>query len=140
MSTHPDRTPSAAITPQLVVVCGSRYRKAEVNVVAAALAAVAIYIASLPRDAVVVTGGAPGVDTWAHSAAQRRGLARKQELARWVEDGVYNPQAGFERNRRTLDLKPDLVHAVWDGVSGGTADMVAEARRRGIPVEVEVVA
>lgn len=40
------------------------------------------------------------------------------------------------RNIEMLDQKPDLVLAFWDGASTGTGHTVAEAGKRGIPVEI----
>jgi predicted Rossmann-fold nucleotide-binding protein len=123
---------------KVVVVCGSRYKDADGQTRLRAHIAVREIIRKLPLDTLVITGGAPGVDTWAHGAAVLRGLSTKRMPAKWRENGVYNPSAGFERDRLMLDEQPDEVKAVWDGSSTGTADTLSEARRRGIPVEVIV--
>lgn len=61
----------------------------------------------------------------------------RSDLGFWVEDFPADWErngraAGPIRNRQMLDGKPDLVIAFPGGK--GTADMVAEAKRRGIAV------
>jgi hypothetical protein len=85
---------------------------------------------------------APGIDepTVVHGAARgadRLAKEEAQDLGFWVEDfeanwGKHGKAAGPIRNRAMLDTKPDLVIAFPGGK--GTADCVAEARRRGITV------
>ena len=41
------------------------------------------YVASLPDDSIVVSGGAKGVDSWAVQAAENRGLEVKVFDADW---------------------------------------------------------
>jgi hypothetical protein len=83
--------------------------------------------------AVVVSGAARGADSLAAQEAYRMGLAVELHPADWQRDGR---RAGFLRNLAMLDSGVDLVLAFWDGSSRGTAHTMAEARRRGIPVEV----
>jgi hypothetical protein len=59
--------------------------------------------------------------------------------AKWRPGGPgtkVDRRAGHIRNARMLDENPDLVLAFWDGYSPGTAGLIREARRRGIPVEI----
>jgi len=90
------------------------------------------FVDSLPVDTVVVSGGAPGVDTWAENAAWRRGLARTIHVADWEKHGHG---AGLRRNS-SIVTDADRLVAFWDGKSPGTADTIRKARAIGIPVEV----
>ena len=95
----------------------------------------AIYnrLAELPKDSIVIEGGASGADTLARTAASRLHFQRVTVKARWAAHGK---QAGIIRNRYMLDLKPDLVLGFRIAQSPGTTDCLEEAKRRGIPVEV----
>lgn len=82
----------------------------------------------------VVHGGAKGVDQ----------LASVLTSVKWPEK-VFQPDwnthgraAGPIRNRQMAEYADALV-AVWDGVSRGTANMIAEMRKLGKPVHVVVV-
>jgi hypothetical protein len=86
-------------------------------------------IDQLPSDWIVVSGGAPGPDTWAIDGARRRGLAYKEYLP---EDGKYSyKQARLERNKLIAE-DVDILVAYWDGTSRGTLDTFQRviARRR----------
>jgi hypothetical protein len=121
-----------------VVVCGSRdwgdYRS-----IRDALARLA---AGHPGEPVTIVHGAcsrvcDGVevsaDMIADRAARELGLAVESHPADWQR---YGRSAGPRRNRMMLDPRPDMVLAFQHGVSRGTADMVAEAVRRGVLVEL----
>lgn len=99
---------------------------------AAALAVVESFVAALPPDAVVVSGGAVGPDRWAERAARARGLTVAVFLPDWERHGK---RAGFVRNEQIV-ANADGVLAVWDGVSRGTMDTVNRAQQRGIPARV----
>lgn len=81
----------------------------------------------------VVTGGARGADAVAHRCAKHLGCETRTFRAHWERDGR---RAGILRNLRMLDEQPELVIALWDGASRGTAHTISEARRRGIAVEI----
>ena len=53
------------------------------------------FIATLPDDAIVVSGGASGVDSWAEVYAKQRGLQTEIYPAMW---STYGKSAGFRRN------------------------------------------
>lgn len=89
-------------------------------------------VASLPPDAVVVSGGAMGVDMAAQLAAQKRGLVTDIHLPDWARDGRA---AGFIRNKRIV-ANADRVVAIWNGESKGTMHTVEIARAAGKPVEL----
>lgn len=82
----------------------------------------------------VICGCAKGVDSLGRDWAKDNGIGVREVPAIWRgRDGVYNPKAGFERNRRMAGYADALI-AVWDGESGGTKNMIDEARKRGIQI------
>ncbi len=93
------------------------------------------YVRSLPEGAIIVTGGARGVDKTAEEEAQKRGLIVEVYPAAWRKFGRYDPTAGFERNG-TIVERADRLVAFHHEDSRGTADSIAKARARGIPVAV----
>ncbi len=93
------------------------------------------FVRTLPKDVVVVSGGARGVDAAAESEAKRCGLKVVVLLARWKQ---YGRSAGFRRNEELAAYleKGDRLVAFWNGVSNGTRHVVECVQRRGISVEV----
>ncbi len=89
--------------------------------------AVLRYVSELPADTVVITGGARGVDAWAHRAAMSAGLDTEVYPANWVGHGR---SAGPRRNERMAAVC-DAVTLFWDGRSTGTKDMLQRAKRHG---------
>ncbi len=84
----------------------------------------------------VIHGGANGVDTIAGRLAKRMGMEVQVFYAEWTR---YGKAAGPIRNRQMLvEGTPDIVHAfsVDLSVSKGTADMVQQARKSGVPVVI----
>lgn len=80
--------------------------------------------------AMILEGGARGADRMAREFAKWKGIPVETYVAEW---DVYGRAAGPLRNREMLDNgKPDLVVAFKGG--RGTANMVLQARQRGIPV------
>jgi len=92
------------------------------------------FIAALPQDTEIVSGGARGVDTWAQIAAVRRGLKVKVFKAEW---SLYGKSAGFIRNQTIVDYA-DRVVAFWDGFSKGTAHIIGLVSKAGKPYDVHV--
>jgi hypothetical protein len=90
------------------------------------------YVADLPPETIVVSGGARGVDTTAAFAAVRRGLTCEVIRADWRRHGK---RAGFLRNREVV-ARADRVVAFWDGESRGTKHAIDLARAAGKSVEV----
>ena len=83
----------------------------------------------------IIAGGARGADTLAVYAAQELGYQYKEYFADWS----IGRSAGPQRNRRMLvDGQPDLVLAFHLNISQskGTANMIAQAKKAGIPVEL----
>jgi len=95
------------------------------------LGAVIRYVWALPGDAVVVSGGARGVDRVAAQTARARGLETEVYPADWTQ----GRGAGLARNSAIV-RRCDRLVAFWDGTSRGTADAIRKARLAGKPVEV----
>lgn len=90
------------------------------------------FVASLPDDVEVVTGGAHGVDQLAEQCARMRGLNVIVLPAAWH---LHGRRAGIIRNAEIVARSTKLV-AFWDGESRGTADAIAQATKAGLPVVV----
>jgi hypothetical protein len=81
----------------------------------------------------LVCGMARGADTLAHDWAVHNYCEIEEYPAEWDK---YGKSAGYIRNKRMADSRPDLVVAFPGGA--GTANMVKIAREAGIEViEVE---
>ena len=69
--------------------------------------------------------------------------AADEVLVMPADPGAASREAAYERAGLAVLDGCDLLLALWDGAPGrgrgGTADLVAEARRRGHPVEVIAV-
>lgn len=110
-----------------VLVCGDRNWTDQ--------AAIYKRLALLDMSTVVIHGAARGADVLAGDVASRLGFRVVAVPADW---DLHGKSAGIIRNRKMLDMKPELVIAFHMDLSKskGTADTVREARRRGIPAEV----
>lgn len=88
----------------------------------------------MPRpEPTIVHGDARGADRLAGEEAGKAGMLTEAHPADW---DAHGKGAGLIRNAHMAALGADLCIAFWDGRSTGTAHMIGEARRRGIPVEV----
>lgn len=113
------------------------------------LDAVRAFVHSLPQDAVVISGGARGVDRAVETAARRCGLSveswRPEKLdGHWrvcIHRSGHFPKllretfptfaaAAFWRNGKMVE-RADKVQAFHDGCSRGTADTIRKASRAG---------
>lgn len=87
----------------------------------------------------LIHGAARGADsiagTIARAWAETMPINISEFPANW---GLYGRAAGPIRNREMLQMRPDLVLAFHDDIesSRGTKNMVAIARKTGVPVEV----
>lgn len=83
----------------------------------------------------LVEGCARGADRLAEEWAASRGVWVRHCPAQWDK---FGRAAGPLRNREMLAMGPDQVVAFHDdlGRSKGTADMVAAARKAGVPVRI----
>lgn len=90
------------------------------------------FVATLPENTIVVSGGARGVDSIAENAARRRGLSCHVIFADWDKHGK---SAGYRRNVQVVEAC-DRVVAFWDGRSPGTKHTIDIATKAGKPVDV----
>jgi len=113
-----------------VVVCGSRNWN-DIMIIRNRL----IKLQDQFPDAIIVEGGCDGADIMARQVARGVGLDLVEFPANWMKHGKA---AGPIRNIKMLDTKPHLLIAFHDNLenSKGTKHIVAEARKRGIEVEV----
>lgn len=79
----------------------------------------------LPKDCVVVSGGARGVDQLAETIAKERGLETLIFKAEWNK---YGKVAGMKRNEDIVKAA-DLVVAFWNGFSSGTEHSIYLAKK-----------
>lgn len=93
---------------------------------------VTAFVATLPDDTCIVSGGASGVDQTAEQAAKAYHLSTIIYLSDWKS---YGKRAGALRNQQIVN-KADRLVAFWDGQSKGTKISIDMARARGIPVEI----
>lgn len=110
-----------------VIVCGSRRWHDR--------PAISERLGELDPGAVIVHGNAQGADRIAADEAGKWGMLVEPHPADWNRHGK---RAGLIRNEEMAELGADLCIAFWDGSSTGTAHMIEEARRHGIPVEIVV--
>ena len=80
----------------------------------------------------ILSGGARGVDASAKEYAEAQGIPLREFLPAYER---YGRGAPLRRNLSLL-AEADLVLAVWDGSSRGTAFVIRECRRRGVPLRV----
>jgi hypothetical protein len=97
------------------------------------LFAVGWYVRGLPKSAVIISGGARGVDREAARVAKQVGLAVVEHLPDYATHGRY--RAPKIRNQLIVNDCDRLV-AFWDMSSGGTADSIEKAKAAGKVVEI----
>lgn len=85
-----------------------------------------------PEATQILSGGARGVDALARAWAENHGLPCTELLPDYAR---YGRSAPLKRNI-ALVLAADLVVAIWDGKSRGTAFTIAECERTGTPCRV----
>jgi hypothetical protein len=83
----------------------------------------------------VVSGTARGVDLEGEAWASLNEVPIKRFPAEWNKDGIYDPGAGYKRNKQ-MALYADALIAVWDGKSAGTRNMINEAAKAGLKLYV----
>lgn len=80
-----------------------------------------------PEATVIISGGARGVDTLARAYAETHGLPCTEIRPDYAR---YGHGAPLRRNAAIV-READLVIAIWDGASRGTAFTIDECRRQG---------
>lgn len=93
------------------------------------------FVQRLPAGAIVLTGGASGVDAAAGQAARDRALGLIKLPPRFEE--ATDPTASGRRNQELID-SADVLVAFWDGTSQGTRKTVERALESGREVHVYV--
>jgi hypothetical protein len=96
------------------------------------LDAVRAFVNRLPSSAIVVSGGARGVDQVAETAARERGLQVDVYPADW---DTYGKSAGMRRNHDIVKAA-DVVVAFYDGHSRGTKNSIELAAQYDKPCKV----
>jgi predicted Rossmann fold nucleotide-binding protein DprA/Smf involved in DNA uptake len=93
------------------------------------------FVHSLPKSLgiQVVSGGAPGVDTWAASEAEKCGLEVKVFRPDYKK---FVPNRAPKERNTTIAEYADYCVAFWSGRDGGTTDVVGKFVLRGKAVEV----
>jgi len=81
----------------------------------------------------IVSGKCYGPDTWGELWAENHGIPVKEFPADWTKYGPY--QAGHIRNEE-MALFADAALVLWNGVSGGSKNMIQHMRRYEKPCEV----
>lgn len=85
-------------------------------------------------DFTIIEGEARGADTLAKQWAEERYLPVEKYPANW---DTHGKAAGPIRNKQMLtEGKPDLVIAFLAPNSRGTANMISQAEKAGVPVKV----
>lgn len=82
------------------------------------------YILQLPKETIIISGGARGVDSLAVKYARECDLQTIEFLPDIKRHGI--PRAFFERNTIIVN-KSDYITAFWDGKSTGTLDSIRKA-------------
>lgn len=83
----------------------------------------------------IISGGAQGADALGKAYAERTGCAYKEYKPNWT---AYGKAAGQVRNRKIIE-RADIVLALWDGRSKGTAGALRHAKRLNKRVRVVVI-
>jgi hypothetical protein len=83
----------------------------------------------------LVSGKASGVDTLGEEYARENGIPVREFPAQW---NLYGKHAGPARNHE-MSLYADALIAVWDGISGGTHDMIKKMKKRKKPFYLHIV-
>lgn len=130
----------------IVIIAGSRTLKCSPDEMMLSIGA-AVEASGFQIDK-ILSGGAEGVDTGAIVYAQRMkipcGVRRPKYNPLQPPGHRCNKLAPKLRNQEMVDEAKagptgGALIAVWDGMSGGTADVVCRAVVAGLPVFVKVV-
>lgn len=90
------------------------------------------HVQSLPSNAVIVSGGASGVDTVAVEEAKLLGLGTIVYKADWK---AFGRRAGAIRNQLIVDSATSIV-AFWDNESKGTKITIDMATKANKPIQI----
>lgn len=116
-----------------IIICGSRNWQ-DRRVIEQKLSSL---ISKYGPDLTIIHGGARGADSIAGQTAQRAGLRVEKHPAQWNR---YGRSAGPIRNHEMAKSGADLCVAFLqdspEAPSSGTKNMIEQARKFGIPVEI----
>lgn len=103
---------------------------------------------TLPKDTVVISGGAAGPDTEGVRVARLLGMKTVVYNADWNNlthsnaviktnkyGSKYDAAAGHRRNTLIVN-DSDVIYAFWDGTSPGTRNTINQARKLGKEVVI----
>ncbi len=103
------------------------------------------YVKGLPRDTIIISGGAQGVDLAAEKTAKERGMqvisfpVNTYNLPKiWKDRQWEYGRRAKERNQYIVEMA-ETVTAYWDEESSGTQDSINKAKKLGRPVEINPV-
>lgn|SRR5574341_1622230 len=82
----------------------------------------------------VILGGARGVDQLAEIWANENNIPTRVFKANWKE---YKKSAGVIRNKE-MAKNADMLIAIWDGESKGTANMIKVAKECGLIIHIAI--
>lgn len=82
----------------------------------------------------IISGGARGVDTLAREYAQAHGIPLTEILPDYAQ---YGKGAPLRRNMEII-ARADMVIALWDGKSSGTAHVINQCKKLGKPFRLIV--
>ena len=101
------------------------------------------FVNELPKDTIVISGGASGVDSVAEDTAASLGLrtlifpVAKNGLPPYPHGKAEFRKRAMARNKLIVEMA-DEVHAFWDGESNGTRDTIEWAKKLGKPCTVHL--
>ena len=90
-------------------------------------------LSNIEDEIEIVSGTASGADTLGERYAKEKGYRLKRFPADWDR---YGRRAGPMRNRLMAEYA-DALLAYWNGESRGTANMIEEARARGLKIGIK---
>lgn len=111
-----------------VLICGDRNWHSKARILTR--------LSKLPQSTRIIHGACRGADCLAGECAEELGLDTKPYPAEWSK---YRAAAGPIRNKQMLDMEePELVIAFHENLtkSKGTSNMLNQASKRGIKIEV----
>lgn len=88
------------------------------------------------KDCEIISGHAKGADLFGEEYALTQGIAVTTFKPDWKR---YGRGAGPVRNRQMLEYAAEqqaFIIAFWDGKSKGTKNMIEQAKKAGIKVEI----
>ena len=85
-----------------------------------------------PETTEIISGGAKGIDRCARIYALKHNIRLTEYLP---EYNRYGRSAPLKRNLQIIQ-NADLVLAFWDGKSKGTAFVIQQCRKTGIPLQI----